>query len=108
VNQQLDAEIDLVFRAYGARNPGALPKTPIELVPYFDPPLGPAMTEMITRPLTPEQQKDFEADMAKRAAGLGKETSNRMGRRLWSEPRARGNSPHPIGKRVAGPTGIPR
>ncbi len=51
-------------KAYIRAN-GTPPQSPAQLVPYFDPPLGPMLTEHLNRPLTPEQQQGFENDMAK-------------------------------------------
>jgi hypothetical protein len=68
LNEQIEQDVNIAVGAFVAKNRGALPRNPGELLPYFDPPLGPAMTEMINRPLTPESQKKFEEDIAKRAA----------------------------------------
>ena len=68
LNDQIELDVNIAVRGFVAAHPGTLPKSPAELLPYFDPPLGPAMTEMINRPIPPEKQKEFEADITKRAA----------------------------------------
>lgn len=68
LNDQIEHDVAIAIRAFTAKNKGALPKSPAELIPYFDPPLGPGMTELFSRPLAPEQQRDFENDIAARAA----------------------------------------
>jgi hypothetical protein len=67
LNDQIEHDVTLAVRAFVAANHGTLPKSPAEIIPYFDPPLGPAMTEMINRPLTAETQKQFEADIVRMA-----------------------------------------
>lgn len=69
LNDQIEHDVDIAVRGFVAAHPGTLPQSPVELLPFFDPPLGPAMAEMINRPLTADMQKQFEADIAKRAAG---------------------------------------
>ncbi|MEO5961477.1 MAG: hypothetical protein ABIR80_20390 [Opitutaceae bacterium] len=66
---QIEYDLTLAVRAFVAKNRGALPASPAELIPYFDPPLGPALTEMFSRPMSPEQQKRFPEDIAKLASG---------------------------------------
>ncbi|HVS54437.1 MAG TPA: hypothetical protein VHD62_18920 [Opitutaceae bacterium] len=70
LNDQIEHDIDIAVRGFVAAHPGALPKNPAALLPYFNPPLGPAMTESINRPLSAEQQQEFEADIVKRAAAI--------------------------------------
>ena len=67
LNDQIEYDVTVAVRAFVAAHPGALPKSPAELLPYFNPPLGPAMTEMINRPLTADKQKQFEDDVARMA-----------------------------------------
>jgi hypothetical protein len=69
LNAQIEYDLGIAVRAFVAKNRGALPKNPAELLPYFDPPAGPALSEMLKTPLTPEQEKKFPADIAKLAAG---------------------------------------
>lgn len=67
LNAQLEYDLTIAVRAFVAKNRGALPKSPAELIPYFDPPLGPALTETLSVPMTPEQQNQFPAEIAKLA-----------------------------------------
>ena len=66
---QIEYDLVTAVRAFAAKNQGALPSNPSELIPYFDPPLGPALTEMLKRPMTPEQQAQFPVNIARLAAG---------------------------------------
>lgn len=70
LNDQIEHDVNIAVRGFVAAHPGALPQRPADLLPYFDPPLGPAMTETMRRPLSPEQQREFEADIAKRATAF--------------------------------------
>lgn len=69
LNDEMEREVRTAVRAFAAAHRGTLPTAPAQLLPYFDPPLGPLMTESFTRPMTSEERKKFEAEVA-RLAGV--------------------------------------
>lgn len=68
-NQEMKRDAENAVRAFIAANHGALPASPAQLLPFFDPPLGPLMTERLSQPMTDEDRKKFQDDMAKLKAG---------------------------------------
>lgn len=66
---QIEHDLTIAVRAFIEKNHGVMPKSPADLIPYFDPPLGPALTEMFNRPLSAEDRKHFQDDLAKLATG---------------------------------------
>ncbi len=57
------------IRAFIKANHGTLPVNPTQLVPYFDPPINPLMAAKFNHPMSAEEQKRFQDDMAKINAG---------------------------------------